>query len=145
MTCVTKFPLCATQLWCHDSFQIQWHHCRLNCVELCGPGLMGGGGGVPKVGYPPRLGLTGGGVYLRRGTPLGQVWWGVPEDGYPTSRDGITPPPPLQDNRWSTWYAALSMPLAFTQEDFLVLTILHTATNTAKKRIKQNPPFSRSH
>ena len=30
------------------------------------------------------------------------------------------PPPPGQDSTSSTWYAAVSMPLAFTQEDFLV-------------------------
>ena len=103
-------------------------------------------GGYPRWG-PPRPGLPG--WYPRWGTtlagmgyPRGQVWqggtpqqgWGtplarsdrggVPEVGYlPPPPAGV--PPPVQDNRWSTWYAAVGMPLAFTQEDFLVLQNVH--------------------
>ena len=84
------------------------------------PGLMEG---TPEVGYPQQ----------GWGTPQPGVAWGylarsngvVPEVGYPLSRNGVPPvrgypPSPLQDNRWSTWYAAVGTPLAFTQEDFLV-------------------------
>ena len=64
----------------------------------------------------------------RGGTPA-RSWWGVPLPG------GTPPqiPPtgsaqggtsawgyPTSGNRWSTWYAAVGMPLAFTQGDFLV-------------------------
>ena len=62
------------------------------------PGLDGGGGGFP--GYP-RPSLDGGG-YL--GYPPTMSGWGYP------------PPPTIA----STCYAAGGMPLAFTQEDFLV-------------------------
>ena len=81
------------------------------------PGLDGGG--------VPRLGLDGGG-----GTPVRSGWWG----GYPArsgwwgegtlARSGwyprYPPPPPLDSSIASTCYAASGMPLAFTQEDFLV-------------------------
>ena len=43
---------------------------------------------------------------------------GYPKVPTPCSGQGTYAPP--QDNRWSTWYAAVGMPLAFTQEDFLV-------------------------
>ena len=67
--------------------------------------------GVPHLGYPQQgWGIPPAGSklgYLRWGTPWqgwgtppGQVWWGVPEVGYPSI--GYLP---QQDNRRSTWYA----------------------------------------
>ena len=67
------------------------------------------GGGVPQPG------LDGGGD---PGYPLGQVWMmgGTP---HPTMTGWGTPlPPPTSIG--STCYAVGGMPLAFTQEDFLV-------------------------
>ena len=43
---------------------------------------------------------------------------GYPRAGYPQDRTGV--PPPGQNSRKSTCYVAGGMPLAFTQEDFLV-------------------------
>ena len=95
----------------------------------------------PGWGYPGQV-QTGGctptrsdGVYPSQGVPAqGTCRPGqdgeYPSQGAPTQG---TPPsdlargyptmgtPPVQDNRWSTWYAAVGMPLAFTREDFLVL------------------------
>ena len=73
---------------------------------------------VPHLGYP--LSDLAGGYLNWRGTLMGGYptsatppvrlgWVGYPDGGYPTS-----------DNRWSTWYAAVGMPLAFTKEDFLI-------------------------
>ena len=64
----------------------------------------------------------GGGVPL--GTPC-QDWMGVtPQlelEGYPPLRlDRLPPPPHHQEIGRQSSYAAGSMPLAFTQEDFLV-------------------------
>ena len=77
------------------------------------PGLDGGYPGVPPSkdwkGYPPtRTGW---------GTPL-VLGWGTP---HPVL-DGVLPPPPpiRQSGKASTYYATGGMPLAFTQEDFLV-------------------------
>ena len=50
-------------------------------------------------------------VWMVGGTPhLGSGWWGVP----------WVPPPMRQSSIASTCYAAGGVPLAFTQEDFLV-------------------------
>ena len=66
--------------------------------------LSGGGGRYPV----PGLG--------RGGTPS-QVWVG----GYPVPGLGSPPPPPIaQSSIASTCYAAGGVPLAFTQENFLV-------------------------
>ena len=104
--------------------------------------------GGTHLGYPP-LNLAGGypcrREYRTSGTPLSdlargyptsgtprQTWQGVPlPGGYPTLD---TPPPPsdlimrvalpgggVPHLEWSTWYAAVGMPFAFTQEDFLVI------------------------
>ena len=77
-------------------------------VPWWGGGTLAGegypGGGVPWQGVPCQGGtLVGGGYPGQGGTPLG---------GYP-----------VRINIGSTWYMAGGMPLAFTQEDFLV-TIL---------------------
>ena len=66
-------------------------------------------------GYQGTLwpGLDGGGVPK---VPTGQVWCG---GGYPGTGWG-TLPPIRQSSIASTCYAAGGMPLAFTQEDFLV-------------------------
>ena len=76
-------------------------------------------------GGTPARSIMGGtlarsGLRVPQGTPrpgMGDPTW----QGYPP---GIGTPnmgtPSVQDNRWSTWYAAVGMPLAFTQEDFLV-------------------------
>ena len=54
---------------------------------------------------------------------------GVPHLRYPPPGPGLVGVPqlggaggwyPTSDNRWSTWYAEVGMPLASTQEDFLV-------------------------
>ena len=85
--------------------------------------------GVPRVS--PRPGLDGG------GTPS-QVWmvggtWGNPPpslDGVPPHHDWMGYPPPWLDevppstSIESTCYMAGGMPLAFMQEDFLVLMFL---------------------
>ena len=89
--------------------------------------------GVPWWGYPT-LGTPG---RPGRGVPWqGVPWWGVPCLKYPPhwTWPGGTPPwiPPNWTwlggvPRWGgyptsggTWYTAVGMPLAFTQEDFLV-------------------------
>ena len=100
--------------------------------------------GVPHLGYPHQswLGVPQQGGTLPRVTPIRPGWgypdrgvptlgtphqtWGYPNQGVPHLRyppsdlargvprqGGGTPPS-------STWYAAVGMPLAFTQEDFLV-------------------------
>ena len=85
--------------------------------------------GVPHLGYPSSD-LAGGppaGGYPTLGTPH-QTWMGgSPARGSPTLG---TPPLDLARGgtpagrgypRWSTWYGAIGMPLAFTQEDLLVV------------------------
>ena len=89
----------------------------------------GGVSGVPPhdqvwMGYPPDLGW---------GTP--RTWNGVPprpEMGYPPEpgmgyppRPGMGYPPSIA----STCYAAGGMPLAFTQEDFLVFFCINKCLN----------------
>ena len=77
-------------------------------------------GGVPHIRYPPSWTWQG-------GTPVG----GTPTSGTPrpTCPGGGCPnggrgvPHLIQDNRCSTWYAAVGMPLAFTQGDFLAREI----------------------
>ena len=76
-----------------------------------GQGIPQWGGGVCHLGYPPSD-LAGGypdGGYPTSGTPLSNLVGGYPNGGVPTSG--------------STWYAAVGMPLAFTQEDFLVILL----------------------
>ena len=69
----------------------------------------------PGMGYPPDLGWgtprTWDGV-----PPAPQTWDGVP----PQTWDGLALPPTRQISIASTCYMAGGMPLAFTQEDFLV-------------------------
>ena len=84
-------------------------------VQLGGGTLPGSGwegalaGGVPWLGgYPGRGGTLAGGGTLARGVP----WLG----GGDTLAGGV----PSLDNIGSTCYTAGGMPLAFTQEDFLV-------------------------
>ena len=82
------------------------------------------GGVTPpgRDGYPSEGGTPtwpGRGGRSRWGYPPAQVQMGgYPLAGVPPPRQGV---PPVQDNRWSTWYTAVGMPLAFTQEDFLVI------------------------
>ena len=88
----------------------------------------GPAGGTSAGGYPcqgiPLLGVP----HLRYPQPcqtwLGVPCWGVPHlryppsdlaGGYPVGRGY-----PTSGSRWSTLYAVVGMPLAFTQEDFLV-------------------------
>ena len=68
---------------------------------------------VPKMGYPHRDGQVRTGRYPTWGNPT------LPGMGL-----SPLPPPPGQDSIWSTWYAVVGMPLAFTQEDFLVFLIV---------------------
>ena len=73
---------------------------RLGTQGTPPPGLVGGG-------YPPNQVLMVGGVPR------------VPPQ--PPGLDGVPIPPPIrQSNIASTCYAAGGVPLAFTQEDFLV-------------------------
>ena len=57
------------------------------------------------------------------GTLAGVPWWGYPASGTPIRPGQGVPLPggyPTSGNRWSARYTAVGMPLAFTQEDFLV-------------------------
>ena len=91
------------------------------------PGLDGGGGTPARSGwwggYPSQVWMVGGG-YL--GYPPGQVWMVV--GGVPR----VTPTPIRQSSIASTCYTVGGMPLAFTQEDFLVelnfISIFFTGT-----------------
>ena len=65
---------------------------------------------------------------------LARTGWGIPPppglDGLHTppsqlGLDGITPAPIRQSSIASTCYAAVGMPLAFTQEDFLVYLFIY--------------------
>ena len=99
------------------------------------------GGGTPSQVWPggyPIPGLAGGGTApdLGRGTPPrpGMGYPPGPGTGYPPwAWDGVPPPPrhgtgyPPPPPTWdiaSTCYVAGGMPLAFTQEDFLVCSVL---------------------
>ena len=82
---------------------------------------------VPGMGYPPDLGW-GTPLDLGCGTPP-DLGWGTPPDirwGTPLDLRWGTPldlrwgTPPRQISIASTCYAAGGMPLAFTQEDFIV-------------------------
>ena len=111
----------------------------------------GWGREVPHLRYPSPSDLAHGGT-LMGGTPPQvpphQAWWGVPQWGVPilgTPQSGLMggtptggypirpgrgyPPSDLAGGRYptsgSTWYAAVGMPLAFTQEDFLVSIIFN--------------------
>ena len=73
-----------------------------------------GGGPHPRSGHTPFQVQMGGGEYsLRSG-------WGVPPC---PGLDGVHPPPSGQISIASTCYAAGGVPLAFTQEDFLVINV----------------------
>ena len=91
------------------------------------PGL-GGVGGTPSQvwvgGYPCNRLARSGWWGVPRGTPgyppTIMTGWGVP----PPWLDGVPPPPIRQNSTASTCYAAGGMPLAFTQEDFLVISVI---------------------
>ena len=97
-------------------------------IGVCPSTLVGGG--VPHPRFP---GLDGGVPHsqVRTGGTPSQVWDGgctlsqVRTGGYPFPdlNKGGTPPTPSirQSSIASNCYAAGGMPLAFTQEDFLVL------------------------
>ena len=77
--------------------------------------------GVPPIqywmGYPPSN--------IGWGTPSPiQDWMGYPPTPHPDLGQGVAqvPPPPI--SKTSTCYAAGGVPLAFTQEDFLVLLLI---------------------
>ena len=77
--------------------------------------------GVPHLGYPPSQ--TWPGVPDLRYPPPNRPGRGYPCWGEPhlaPVRPGGGGGVPTLVNRWSTWYAAVGMPLAFTQEDFPV-------------------------
>ena len=73
-------------------------------------------------GTPDQVWMVGGTL----GTP-NQDWMGYPPTrsgwwGYPPTRTGwVTPSPIRQSSKATTCYVAGGVPLAFTQEDFLVL------------------------
>ena len=83
--------------------------------------MVGGTQGTPQLGLDggvgtPQQGLDGGGY---PGTPqLGLYGGRVP--GVPPHQDWMGYPPIRQSSIASTCYAADGVPLAFTQEDFLV-------------------------
>ena len=79
----------------------------------------------------PMGGTQGGtwqGGYPTLGTPLPHQTWpgGIPMGGIPpwvsplSDLAGGVPLPGVYPTSSSTWYAAVGMPLAFRQEDFLV-------------------------
>ena len=85
---------------------------------------------VPEMGYPPDL--RWGPPYLRWGTPP-DLRWGTPQDlrwGTPQDLRWGTPlpgyPPITQCSIASTCYVVGGVPLAFTQEDFLVIDFFST-------------------
>ena len=86
--------------------------------------LMGGAHlGCPLIG--PGWGVPWWEGYPTLGTPIGPgwgvPWWGVPPSGTSPVRPGWGGTPTgwgRVPHLGSTWYAAVSMPLAFTQEDF---------------------------
>ena len=114
------------------------------------PGLDGGGYPIPGVGVP-WPGLDGWGVPHPRSGWWGVPWPGldvhcIPQDGVPPTMTGWGTPPTM--TRWgtphhdwmgyppppatsiaSTCYAAGDMPLAFMQEDFLVLFCFQVVVN----------------
>ena len=75
-------------------------------------------GGYPTLGPPPSD-LAGGSTPPQVPPPV-RPWITPPHvrPGRGVPRQGDTPPS-------STWYAAIGMPLAFTQEDFLVVCWFH--------------------
>ena len=89
----------------------------------------GGRGGTPvlTVGYPI---LAGGSTPVLAGL--------VPQDRIPSSQDRTWVPPagtgvpsPGQNSRASTCYVVSGMPLAFTQEDFLILLNFRSTVQTS--------------
>ena len=91
--------------------------------------------GCPRTGVPPSWDRTGV-PPARTGVPSPQLGLeyppamaGVPPP--PPSRDGI---PPRQNSRASTCHAAGGMPLAVTQEDFLVCKNFRTSGSNPKFR-----------
>ena len=114
------------------------------------PGL--DGGGVPQVwmvgrylGYPPQQGLDGGGYPGYPPARSGWCWvpqvWMVGVPPWPGLDGGGYPgyphiPPTIRQNSIvSTCYPAGGMPLAFTQEDFLVVC-LFLCEMASKRRFK---------
>ena len=94
------------------------------------------GGGCPGRGGTLPGGVPCQGVTLPGGTLPGGVscWGGTLPGGYPT---WVPPPParsgwgegvPSKDNRRSIHYTAGGMPLPFTQEDFLVCSLVLALT-----------------
>ena len=84
--------------------------------------VCGVGGGVPHLadrgeGSTPILPDRGCDPILLMGVPPSGQW------GVPHVTDGGTPPIRRQSSRASTCYTAGGMPLAFTQENFLVFTL----------------------
>ena len=103
------------------------------CFDTCLSVCLSTGVGTParsrwREGYPSQVQLGGhpwwgGGGTLGGGYPPQyphQTWLGVPHLRYPPVRPGRGGGIPEADNRWGTWYGAVGMPLAFTQEDFFV-------------------------
>ena len=89
-----------------------------------------GWGTLPDLGWgiPPRPGMGTPPPDLGQGTPnLGQVSPSGPGTGYPPNLVWIR-----QSSTASTCYTAGSVPLAFTQEDFLVRN--YTNQNSARSR-----------
>ena len=79
------------------------------------PGLHGEGGyPIPGLGVGPHLRSGGGVPHPRSG------WWGYPDQVW---MGGVPHPTIRQSSIASTCYAAGGVPLAFTQEDFLVGTV----------------------
>ena len=105
---------------------------------------------VERGGYPSQVWMGGDPILLTRGCPIQyqdgggtlgyssvQDWMVYPpcqQNGVPPIQDwmgypppcqrlnGVTPPPPI--SKVSTCYAVTSVPLAFTQKDFLVNLIV---------------------
>ena len=90
----------------------------IQCLDGGGvPRSMSGWGGTPSqvwVGGYPITGLGGIPSQVWMGVPPTMTGWGTPH------HDWIGYPPIRQSSIVSTCYTAGGMPLAFTQEDFLV-------------------------
>ena len=111
------------------------------------------GWGVPQpgdvhLGHPPPGQVRTGGTPVRGhppGVPPSQVRMvEYPSQRAPTwGQDGGVPagPPPGQVSAWSTWYAAVGMSLAFTQEDSSLCLIRYFDDSTGHSKSWENPCY----
>ena len=136
--------------------------CIDTCLSVCLQGVPRSGpdGGVPQPGPdgltldrsrrgPSQVQMGGEGGTLarsRQGVPqpgpdactLARSRQGGTQGGVPLAGMGYPPAGmgyPTSGNRWSTWYAAVGMPLAFTQ-DFLLFTLIEISWRSNLKAVE---------